>query len=162
MAATVWWWVVPPSEQGDSTRPSNAKLISTPDSGAEYNALVTGGSYNGLARYQGPFTTESAAQAAPANGGNPGLLQEIGAGAGAAAETGSLGGLSPTPQVSNPLDYLQSIGDFFSRLSEANTWIRLAKIVIGTGLIVVGVAHLVGAGKIVEDVAGSVPPVIPV
>lgn len=44
--------------------------------------------------------------------------------------------------VSNPLGFLGNIADFFARLTEANTWIRIAEFAIGAGLVIVGVAHL--------------------
>lgn len=51
------------------------------------------------------------------------------------------------------LSGLAAIGDFFARLTEASTWIRVAEVAIGLGLVVVGVAHLFHI---------KVPPVIPV
>ena len=46
------------------------------------------------------------------------------------------------PSVSNPLDFLSNIADFFSRLTQANTWIRIAEFALGGALILVGVAHM--------------------
>lgn len=55
----------------------------------------------------------------------------------------------PPPHSTGPggaptgvLTGLAAIGDFFSRLTQANTWIRVAEVVLGLGLIVVGLAHL--------------------
>jgi len=165
---TVWWWVVgSQAEQGDSSRPADARLISTPDSGAEYNALVTGGSYNGLYRYQGPFTSQSAAQSATASPSVSGL-QELEAGTQAAGdESGNpiaeAAGLAAggTSDLTNPLQFLGDIANIFGDLTEASTWIRFAKIVVGGTLIIVGVAHLSGAEKAAKDIASKVP-IIPV
>jgi hypothetical protein len=49
-----------------------------------------------------------------------------------------------------PLTGLAAIGDFFQRITQANTWIRIAEVVLGFGLIVVGLAQLASgtaAGK---------------
>ena len=37
---------------------------------------------------------------------------------------------------------VKSIGDFFGRLAEGNTWIRVAEAVLGLGLVIVGLAKL--------------------
>jgi hypothetical protein len=49
---------------------------------------------------------------------------------------------------SNPLSGLSAIGDFFSRLTEASTWLRIAEAVLGIGLIIVGLAKLAGDSAI--------------
>ena len=56
----------------------------------------------------------------------------------------------------NPLSGLSSIGDFFSRLGEANTWIRVGEVVIGVILIAVGVAETTNAVPIATKIAGYV------
>lgn len=65
------------------------------------------------------------------------------------------------PSVSDPLDFLGEIGDFFSRLTQANTWIRIGKILLGGALVLIGLAHLTGAENKVMDVARNVK-VLPV
>lgn len=47
-----------------------------------------------------------------------------------------------TGQPNNPLSGLAAIGDFFSRLTQASTWIRVAEVLLGAGLIIVGLAKL--------------------
>ena len=50
----------------------------------------------------------------------------------------------------SPLGGIAAIGDFFGRLTEANTWIRVAEFVLGAALIIVGLAKLASgtaAGK---------------
>lgn len=37
---------------------------------------------------------------------------------------------------------LAAIGDFFSRLTQASTWIRVAEVLLGAGLIIVAIAKL--------------------
>lgn len=76
----------------------------------------------------------------------------------AAAAQGSIEGLDQFGQsVSNPLDFLGEIGDFFYRLTEKNTYVRLAKMVVGGLLIIVGLAHITGAGNAVASTARKVP-----
>lgn len=53
-----------------------------------------------------------------------------------------------------------AVTGFLGALSSANTWIRVAKVVVGGVLIMVGAAHLIGADKAVKEVARKVP-VIP-
>lgn len=148
--ATVWWWVVKPSETGASSRPKDARLVSTPDSGSEYNTLLSGGTYGNMARYQGPFTSKSAAEQAPPGGGSLGDV----IGAGAAAGVGNATGLG---NISNPLSGLAAIGDFFSRLTESSTWIRAAKILVGGAILLIGIAHVTGMEGKIGDLARKVP-----
>lgn len=42
---------------------------------------------------------------------------------------------------------LAAIGNFFGDLSQANTWIRVAKVLIGGTLLIVGLAKLTGVDK---------------
>lgn len=54
------------------------------------------------------------------------------------------------------LSGLASIGDFFGRLTEANTWIRALELLLGVGLLLVGMAHAAGgtpAGRAAKRVA---------
>lgn len=59
----------------------------------------------------------------------------------------------PKPPLSNPLQGVQAIGDFFQRLSQASTWIRVAEVVLGAALIIVGLAHITQAGKLARQAA---------
>lgn len=60
------------------------------------------------------------------------------------------------PGVNSTLSGLASIGDFFARLSEASTWLRLAEGLLGVILIAVGVARLTHAVPIATKIAGAV------
>lgn len=53
------------------------------------------------------------------------------------------------------LSGLAAIGDFFSRLTQAHTWERVAMVVIGLGLIVVGVAKLASGTSIGQAAASA-------
>jgi hypothetical protein len=61
--------------------------------------------------------------------------------------TGSLAPPSGTPvlggqKVPNPLSGIDAVGSFFNMLSERGTWVRIAKVVIGAGLIFMGIQQL--------------------
>lgn len=96
--------------------------------------------YGGEQALYGPYTTKADAQAAVASGQDK------------PQQTGN-----PNPPVSNPLDFLGNIANAFGDLTQANTWVRLAKIVVGGALVIAGVIHLSGAGNAVKDVAGKIP-----
>ena len=52
------------------------------------------------------------------------------------------------PQSNNVAGLANLIGE----LTSSGTWIRVAKVIIGGVLVIVGVAKLTGAGKVIEDV----------
>lgn len=63
----------------------------------------------------------------------------------------------------NPLDWLSNVGDFFSKLGQANTWIRIGEFVLGAGLVYVGAHHLVAnsdVAKTAKSVATTAAKVI--
>jgi hypothetical protein len=64
-----------------------------------------------------------------------------GGGAASSAAAGAIPGLSA----------------FFSALTQSSTWIRVAKVVIGGTLLIVGIAHITGAGGAVATAARKVP-----
>lgn len=63
------------------------------------------------------------------------------------------------PNIPNPLSGLAAIGDFFSRLTQANTWMRVLEIGVGVILVAVALNKLLGnpAGKAVDVAAKAVP-----
>lgn len=52
---------------------------------------------------------------------------------------------------------LSQIGDFFGALGKSNTWIRVAKVLFGGVLLVVGIAHITGASSTLADTVRKVP-----
>ena len=64
------------------------------------------------------------------------------------------------PSITNPLDFLGEIGDFFNALTQKNTWIRIAKVVIGGSLLIIGIAHMTGAEDVVSRTARKVPIIV--
>lgn len=63
-------------------------------------------------------------------------------------------------KVANPLDWLSNIGNFFSKLTQANTWIRAGEIVAGLILLGIGVNALFKGRPLdtVTKVAGKAAP----
>lgn len=62
---------------------------------------------------------------------------------------------SGTGGIANPLGFLGNIANAFGDLTQANTWLRAAKIIVGGVLLVVGVARLTGTTDEVKKVAGA-------
>lgn len=60
--------------------------------------------------------------------------------------TGATGGQAAT--LTNPLDWLSSIGTFFGRLSDSNLWLRIGEFVLGAGLIFVALSSLMNGTKV--------------
>jgi len=72
-------------------------------------------------------------------------LDDAGTGVGTAANqvvTGAEKGAIQVEKSLNPLTGLAAIGDFFQRLTQASTWVRIAEGLLGLGLVIVGLAHL--------------------
>ena len=88
----------------------------------------------------GPYTTQAQANAAiaaiQAAHPAPGELSQI-----VDSATGQ-------PQSSNSAAGLTT---FLSELGNSGTWIRVAKVIIGGVLVIVGLARLTGAGKVIEE-----------
>jgi hypothetical protein len=145
--ATVWWWVVPPAQQNDANRPGSAQLISTTTSGALYTALLGNGTgtLNGqqVSRFQGPFTSESAARAANPSGGSESQVIAAGAGAGLQAAGGVGLPTIPGADASNPLagigDVAAALKAFYSAVTDGKMWRSLAWIALGLLLMVNGI-----------------------
>lgn len=52
---------------------------------------------------------------------------------------------------------INAIGGFFTALGQAATWIRVAKVIIGGTLLIVGLVHITGAAGAAADAARKVP-----
>jgi hypothetical protein len=149
------WWIVVPSvaEQDTAATPKDAVIAEVADTSQQYQTWLDtdsgGATYQGKTYYrrQGPFTSLAAAQAA--------------------YKTGATNAASPVPGIditpggsltpANPIPGLTQIGDFFAALTQANTWIRVAKVLGGGLLLVIGIAHITGAGNAVAQTARKVP-----
>lgn len=88
--------------------------------------------------YKGPYPTKAAAQAEAAAQTKTATSTEV-----------------STPDVSLP--GLSQVGDFFQRLTQGNTWIRVAKVIVGGMLLIVGLVHITGVDNAVASIARKVP-----
>ena len=152
--ATDYWVLVPSaSEMNVAGVVSDAFVVTTPQGSAldkqllsNYTGKVTVGGKSGYLR-AGPFTTLAAVQAYLKVGAQNAGTQ--------------IPGVSITPgggvTASNPLSGIDAIGAFFSTLGQANTWIRVAKVVVGGVLLIVGIVHITGADNAVAAIARKVP-----
>jgi hypothetical protein len=86
---------------------------------------------------QGPFKTK--AEATRAAHGYSGIVNEGGVGTGGGSGTGTLG----------------DIGDFFHRLSEKQTWVRVGEVALGGILLYIGV-HATAQGSAAKSASKSV------
>lgn len=120
--------------------------------------------------YANPNTVDAASQVTiqqwnnhaslPAGGGTFGTVETVNITAPAkpgAAPVVSTPQNPATAAASQDIPGLPAIGDFFSRLTEAATWIRIAKVVAGGVLLIVGLVHITGADNSVANVARKVP-----
>ena len=98
--------------------------------------------------WHGPFATKQAALDFYNQGhaANPGWKAPAGLGANITnalkTAAGNATGQAGPVNLPNPLTGVNAIGDFFGRLTEASTWIRVAEVIAGIGLIIIGLAKL--------------------
>jgi len=157
--ATAWFVVAPAgASQGtftDPKVPDNSRIAGVDTSSAAYTAWTGNGAYKGWQVVMGPFPTEAAAKAAHPPAGLRALLTagQLGATVAAGSAIGS-GPTLPGPTVSNPLDWLSNIGQFFTALTQPNLWLRVAKVVLGGVMVVAGLIKLTGTDKKVYGLAG--------
>jgi hypothetical protein len=85
------------------------------------------------------------------------VLNTLASGAAAAGQFTVASGAAVNQAVtSTPLDWLSTIGQFFSRLGQANTWLRIGEFLLGAALVVVGTAHLMSGTPVGRAAAGVV------
>jgi hypothetical protein len=103
--------------------------------------------YGGEQALYGPYASEAAAKAAVASG------------AAQPQQTGSpnvIGTGGNKTSLPNPLTGLAAIGDFFGRLTQGNTWIRIGEGLLGLVLIAVGIARITHAIPVATSIAKTV------
>ncbi len=131
MAGAQWWVVNQISRPGGPRGPQVTSYVVVQAATRPVNAVA------------GPYATQADAQAwqtsANTAGNSPGSA--IGGATNAAVNATGLGGLD----------------SFFTALGQSNTWIRVAKVVSGGVLLIVGLVHITGAGGAVANVARKVP-----
>lgn len=92
-----------------------------------------------LVKWQGPFATQAAAKTA------------------ASAQQQSANPVNDAVNAAENSTSLAGISSFFAALTQANTWIRVSKVIIGGILLIVGLAHITGADNTVSIAARKVP-----
>jgi hypothetical protein len=117
-----------------------------PDPTTPFSVLVSQRPFpKGLALIdKGPFATQAAAQAW--------------------ANTFKNSIVPGATNVQNPLTGIQSIGDFFGRLAEPATWVRVGEVVIGALALAIGMYMMVkdtGPVKATKAVGGAAAGFIP-
>lgn len=158
------WWVMAPAAASQGTplnpvKPAGTIIINVDKGSPEDTAIanlqnVTIGGQS-FKRFEGPFATQQQAQKASPPAG----LQFIGTTVGiigTAAATSAGGGL-PGTSLGNPLSGIQAVGDFFARLTDLNTWIRVGEFVLGALLLIAGALRLSGAPADLRDIAKLTP-----
>ncbi|MGH3223573.1 MAG: hypothetical protein ACRDPY_33635 [Streptosporangiaceae bacterium] len=98
------------------------------------------------------FDTQAHAQDAKAYFGSQALIEGVSVG----MVSGTLAGAglgTPANPPSNPLSGVAAIGDFFSKLGQPNTWIRVGEVALGLILLAVGVARITGAVPLATKIA---------
>ena len=173
-----WYVIVPAQFQNVSDVSKDHPVIIHVQQGSPADNSLQGGgnqhiTYNGqdYARRFGPFATEAQAKkAAPV-----GVLGLAGAVVGgiiggvASGDTGTSPVITvPTTSAAgstaagssatgNPLSGLAAIGDFFNRLTDAHTWVRVGEVLLGVILLAIGVAKISGTGNAVTKALGATP-----
>lgn len=102
------------------------------------------------ANVNGPYTSQAAANAAIAG------IQKTNPAPGQLAQTPVVG-----PAVSAAQSDISSVVGFLSTLGEANTWIRIAKVIAGGGILIIGLLKLTGADKAIGGFAAKAVKVAP-
>lgn len=98
---------------------------------------------------QGPYTTQTAANAAiPA-------IQKANPAPGVLGQVAKDNSSNPLGKAAAAASDVSSVVGFLSTLGEANTWIRIAKVVGGAIILFIGLAHLTGADKAIGGVVGK-------
>jgi len=157
MATPTWFVMIPPAYKNASTAEkehydfrvqyTDARTIAAVNAGKIISAARgyqdTGYGGQDLIKWQGPFATEAEAQAAQ----NP--QQQ--------SPNPVNNAVNAAENSSGVLSIPASIGNFFAALGEANTWIRIVKVIIGGALVLIGVAHMSGAENAVASAARRVP-----
>jgi hypothetical protein len=165
--AADWWVVVPPSEAGASSIPKDAQIISTTPGTPSDSTLGQDGTITiagkQWTRFLGPYPSQQAAQTAAPESGLQYIGTLIGVAAGAAAEGATQPGNSSLPGAAGAAGgaAVPSVLGFLSGLTSANLWIRVAKVIAGGVILIVGLVKLTGldskAPAIVQTAVKAAP-----
>lgn len=59
--------------------------------------------------------------------------------------------------AANSIPGLAQVGQFFATLTQKNLWVSVLKVTVGGALLIIGLAHMTGAGNVVAVAARKVP-----
>ena len=104
------------------------------------------------------FTSQGAAEAYSKSLGGNGQQTPAGKLGGQAALNA---GSKAVAAVGNPLDWLSNIGQFFSVLTQGNTWIRITKVLVGGTLVIAGLIKLTGTDRKAYGLVGMAASKLP-
>jgi hypothetical protein len=121
------------SKYGKSVQFPGTSVNINPFSGAGFGGSST-------AIIIGPFTTKAEAESDAATGNYP----------------ANVSGSGNESSVTGAIPGLAQIGDFFARLTEGNTWIRIGEALLGIVLIAVGMARITHAVPVATSIARTV------
>lgn len=144
-----WWAYYLPGVVGQAdTELVGAVRAPSKEAAAQDVANAEAGTPASDVKVWGPYSTQQeAANRAAQVGANGDTTSQSLTGLGNAAAS----------TLGNPLTGLAAIGDFFSRLTEADTWIRVGKVLAGGVLLIIGLAHMTGAENGIAKIARNVP-----
>lgn|SRR5487761_99591 len=171
--ASVDWWVVSPG--GNQSNGANSQVIQTAQGSAEDNALLSGGTVkvgsSNLARYLGPYQTQQQAKTAKPDSSLQfaGSLIGLGATSAIAGATANpaLGSVAPAVGAATGTaagaigSTIGSVANFLQGLTTANLWIRVAKIIAGGAILLIGLAKITHLDQKVGSVASKAVKVAP-
>jgi hypothetical protein len=120
------WWVI--AYTNEATAPTYDYFYGT--QAAAKAKAATAVEVTTQPAISGPFATEAQAKAAVASGSAKTPAVTV--------NPLTANGVS----ITNPLDYLEDVGDFFHRLTEAATWERVGEVAVGVLLLYIGVKAL--------------------
>jgi hypothetical protein len=138
--ATGSWWVIAYTQEAG---PITYQYFQGTQAQAQAQANLAVEQLGGT-NLSGPYATKAAAQAAVKAG---------------KVNKGTSVGQNPNPgtttgiNLGNAIPGLTDIANFFDRLGEANTWIRVGEVILGLVLIAAGIAKITHAVPIATDVA---------
>lgn len=148
---------VPPGSKVYYATGSNYTILNNDFSSNNATPVIIGGKKWEVVL--GPFATKQEAESA-----SPASALSVIAGVVAAGVATAGGGTNPAGEfgagqqaASNALSGLSAIGDFFSRLAQANTWVRVGKVVVGGLMLIIGVSKMTGADNQIVRLASKIP-----
>lgn len=153
MAAS-WWEVIYTVITGGGRSAyvsgSGIKVVQAASSAAAASAVEAQVQGAKVGNVNGPYATQALAEAAQ---------QKDATAQSAGTETTSGGtGTSNNPKTNLDIsDPLAAIAGFFSALTESSTWIRVAKVITGGMLLIIGLVHITGVDNAAANIARKVP-----